>query len=431
VWGFSESAAGNLYPAFPTLRFINDLGEVAQNEWDVLVTRRGATDAAPHLFILAVEGPDALTRDFGWAGTDKPASVSYTGLTAAREFEVPADLPRALHQVVIEWLAHAAQSQQAQQHILAALRPTMQWSATSQIEEVIRPFLRTSDGRIIAGSFRRFRGNAECWCLPSYISNLLPWALVAIPEWRELSPDRFPHPAPWQARDEWRTPAELTLLTEQQRLEDAKAAALSDFQGKLDAVDQRLQTTGAAADANERALLTSQADSLKNVVIGSLRHLGFAVEDMDSAWPLGDKREDLRLKNPDHAEQIALVEVRGYARGAQLSDLMRMQRFAARFQKDEGRMPDRLWYVVNHSLADDPSQRQPALASNPSEVETFAESGGLVIDTVELFKIWQAVDARRVDPAIARAMLTKATGRFSAAPVLAVADLALSEQRTG
>jgi len=204
-----------------------------------------------------------------------------------------------------------------------------------------------------------------------------------------------------------------------------------DYQGKLDAIDQRLQTMGTAADANERALLTSQADSLKNVVIGSLRRLGFVVDDMDSAWPQGDKREDLRAKNPDHAEQIVLVEVRGYARGAQLSDLMRMQRFAARFQKDEGRLPDRLWYVVNHSLADDPSQRQPALASNPTEVETFAESGGLVIDTVELFKLWQAVDANRVDPAMAHMMLMKATGRFSAAASFAVAGLALSEQRTG
>jgi hypothetical protein len=99
---------------------------------------------------------------------------------------------------------------------------------------------------------------------------------------------------------------------------------------------------------------------------------------------------------------------------------MRMQRFSARFQKDEGRLPDRLWYLVNHSLADDPSQRQRALASNQAEVDTFAESGGLVLDTVELFKLWQAVDAGRVDRAVARMELMRAIGRFSAASLVAL-----------
>jgi hypothetical protein len=197
------------------------------------------------------------------------------------------------------------------------------------------------------------------------------------------------------------------------------SAAMIGYRAQLDGLDARLQALGLAADASERALLTSQGETLKALVAKALRHLGFAVEDIDAARPQGDKLEDLRVKNSDQDEDLVLVEVRGYKGGAQLSDLMRMQRFAMRFHKDEGHLPHRLWYVVNHSLAEDPGQRAPALASNPTEVEAFADSDGLVVDAVELFKVWKAVDAGILDSAQARAMMIEATGRFLASVVIA------------
>jgi len=396
------------------MRVIQSLTEVAQNEWDVLVTRMGVGDAAPHLFALVVEGADTSTRDCGWAdvkGVGVSVSVNFSGLSVARELEVPADLPAALHTVVVDWLAPAAQAQT--QHRL------LQTFGARIYERLIRPFLRTSGGNVLAGSFRRTKGRADCWCLPSYVTNLLPWATVALPEWRELAPDRFPQNDPWQSRAEWRTPGELALISERTQLENAQAAAEREFQDRLKGVDERLRALSAAADSNERALLTSKADILKNVVIKCLRHLGFVVEDMDPLRPQGDKLEDLQVRDPDYPDWIALAEVRGYARGAQLSDLMRMQRFATRFQKDNLRLPDRLWYVVNHSILTDPSDRQSALASNPNEVQAFAESGGLVIDTVELFKLVGAVDGRLLTPADARSSVHGAAGRFTYAMVAA------------
>lgn len=79
-------------------------------------------------------------------------------------------------------------------------------------------------------------------------------------------------------------------------------------------------------------------------------------------------------------------------------------------------MPDAAWYVVNQFRSQDPASRPRALASNDPEIAEFSESEppGLVIDTVELFKLWQAVGDKRVSQEEARTLLTTSTGRFEA-----------------
>ena len=415
--GLTEAEVAQLYAAFPTVRSITSLSQVAQNEWDVLVTKLGATDAAPHLFVIGARQVGILqSGDFGYADAtvsslDLPVAVTFGDTSRAGVLRVPADLPPILHRVVRDVLAPAAQVQQV--HDVLTAKSML--GETSGVP-IVRPFLVTSEGKTVAGSFTRTGGMAECWCLPRYVEYLVPWALAARSVWHGLAPDRFPQPAPWMRQQEWRTPTEIELLRARAQLDDERTAALASFDARLVAADQSITRVTEAADKRERGVLTAQGDDLKRVVIAALEDFGFQVQDMDLSWSKGDQLEDLHVRDPDSGDWLALVEIRAHIKGAQVHDLMRLQsRFGPRFRKEHNHPPDRLWYVVNHSLGQDPDQRQPALMSNPSEIALFAEDGGLVIDSVELFKLWKAIQGKTLAPAAARRRLIDATGRFTAA----------------
>ena len=107
------------------------------------------------------------------------------------------------------------------------------------------------------------------------------------------------------------------------------------------------------------------------------------------------------------------MEVRGYRRGAQVRDLLRIQRFRTRYLKDNDKDADRLWYVVNQFCEGDPENRPTVLASNEAELEAFAEDNGLAIDTTHLFQLWMAVREDRLAAEEARSRLMQAQGRFT------------------
>jgi hypothetical protein len=81
-------------------------------------------------------------------------------------------------------------------------------------------------------------------------------------------------------------------------------------------------------------------------------------------------------------------------------------------QETGGVPPDAVWYIANHDLADNPDNRKPALKENPSEVKEFGKDQGLVIDTLELFKLKRAVDDGKLTKDEARTLLTSKTETF-------------------
>jgi hypothetical protein len=105
-----------------------------------------------------------------------------------------------------------------------------------------------------------------------------------------------------------------------------------------------------------------------------------------------------------------MVEVRGYKRGAQLKDLLRLGRFRTRFVQEEFRLPNAMWYVVNQFAEDDPAARPPVLSANPNEMATFAEDDGMAIDTADLLRLWLAVQAGIRSTDEVRSALVRLTG---------------------
>jgi len=398
----------------PTIRFLGGGGEltnfVRQQEWDAIVLVDEAAYVDEHLFVLQFGGESLETVTL----TNKRV-VSYSAgpATFATEFIIPNDLPLQVSRLVRQELAPTVQARSFN----TTLRIDVNWYRGQKpaFEDVFDSFLADADGHPIAGRLPRSgHTQAERWFLPSYTPNPERWATAAFELWREAAPERFPSEAGWRARPEWRTDAENAASAKVEEIAERREQALAALDEELAAASTIAVEATARAELAERLLLTSQGDDLVAEVKSSLEELGFSVVDADAevATP-GDKREDLRVYDPALEGWVALVEVRGYTRGAQLNDLLRLGRFATRFLRDQKRDPDRTWYVVNQLIASDPSTRPIPLASNAAEVETFAEDGGLVLDTRELFSMRMAVRSGAMTSTNARAALRSAKGRLS------------------
>jgi hypothetical protein len=134
---------------------------------------------------------------------------------------------------------------------------------------------------------------------------------------------------------------------------------------------------------------------------------------MDKIYPENDRREDLQLTAPEAPDWLALVEVRGYRRGAQVNDLMRLERFRTRYVRENATEPKAIWYVVNQFFENDPSTRPPILQGNNAELATLGDGGGVAIDTADLFLLWMAVKEGRLTAEEARSRLVETQGRFT------------------
>ncbi|MFO0933087.1 MAG: hypothetical protein U1E39_10305 [Planctomycetota bacterium] len=278
---------------------------------------------------------------------------------------------------------------------------------------VIRPMIRTASGYLLAGEFTRPTG-ALCWSLPSGI-DLAKWAQLATECWSELAPDRFPsNEDDWHADRRWQTAAEARAalaLAARVAINDVARAALTAAE---DALRADCAAATRAATCGARRLLTAQGDELKLAVGEALSSFGFRVIDYDTVAPQGDRLEDLRITDPTSAGWEAIAEVRGYVQGAKLNDLLRIPRFASRYAVAQKREPSACWYVVNQFLDRDPASRDRALSSNPGEVETFAtDYRGVLIDTVDLFRLLASVEAGDTPASEARRLLSEARGRFN------------------
>ena len=69
--------------------------------------------------------------------------------------------------------------------------------------------------------------------------------------------------------------------------------------------------------------------------------------------------------------------------------------------------------MANQFVGRPPDERGTPLASNPAEVEAFAEDGGLVIGTPDLLQLAMMHDRGEIEAADARRLLWGCQGYFS------------------
>lgn len=413
ILGFENDAdlVAALKEAVPTSERIDSLDQVETTEWDVIITERGADGIPPGLFVLARVGGRGGHRQFGFVDLEggSQGHVLAHESSRAREFKLSDGLNPGLRSVA-ESLGSRAVAQ-GEHPVLQVLEYSVAGGSV-QHPEALTPFLLTSDHRIVAGGFTRQAGYSRCWVIPPYEDQVVNWLRVALDEWSELDPARFPLRTDWREEERWQIPKERELVAKVHELDAERNDLLAKIEAQMREIRAQLGTAQVDGEV-DRQLLTEQGDVLVEAVRRGLTTLGFEVQEMDKIWTTGDRREDLRVSDPTAPGWEAIVEVRGYKRGAELSDLMRLNRFAKRYQQDEGRFPDASWYVVNHFIGDSPSERSLVLASHLNEVKAFGDDDGLVIDTRDLFDLVLKCELAALQAADTREALRKGRARFT------------------
>lgn len=404
VAGLEDDAlAERLQPLAPTVRFIS-AGELSdgvnQREWDVIMLWDCDADVMTNVNVIQFGGTQTSQLKAGRAsfyGQTTTIEVSGTySLPESQVGEVSGLVPGLGEQLVAVGRARA----------MSVTHPG--------IQGVVVPFLLNANGKSVAGIFRRSQSSpSEWWWLPADAPDAEKWVAAALARWRVADPSRFePEMTDWLSDRRWQTQDEQAVVASLQELDDQHAAAINEYETQRAGLEIQRQSASERAELGGRRLLTAQGDDLKDEVAIALRDLGFVVEDADEEHAKkGDLLEDLRVLDGEDPEWVALVEVRGYAGGAKLSDLQRIARFVARFAAANGKLPSAAWYVVNQLLGADPGKRPAPLSSNPDEVETFTEDGGLVVDTADLFVLRERVRRSEIPAADARAQL-KTPGRL-------------------
>jgi hypothetical protein len=427
--GFTDADPGftAMSALVPTARLLADGGmkDLRAIEWDVVVSARTDVDAPDHMHVLALG-----CGRVGLARSDKGgSSVSYGGKQPSETLHVADDLPDTLRRLVVGELVPWLQAQ--------PIRPFLVWSGGSHVMTSVGfgrpvesfprqatqpaglvPFVRDADGNMIAGAFKR-SASGWCWALPFVPENPELWLAAALSDWHERTPERVPALPGWRSRAAWASPLEATVRADLAVLRSERQRLLAELDARETALGSAETAAIAAADAGPRQLLTAQGDKLVDAVTDALETLGYTVVNVDNeeAVAIGQpKVEDLRLSDPDEPGRTNITEVRGYTGGAKVSDLQRLARFAALYLLSSGALPTTRWYVVNQFLNTDPYTRRRPLAGSEDDLSVFAEDGGLVIDTRDLFHLARRVDEGGMSTAEARALLRRAVGVLQMPP---------------
>lgn len=408
---FSDDELKGIQDLVPTSKVVDSPAKVLESEWDLLVIRKGGSASAAgfsgHLFVVS------FGSAIGGIVTKKEniLTVSIAELsrkTLATQFVIPDGLPAEVAGLVERSLVPKLRRREENAALSLRFLAHIPWGSHDALSHV-QPFITTTEPEILAVSFSRREGSAA-WLLPAF-ADPVSWVAAALSVWSRDYPDVFPTDPGWRSREEWMTQPERELLSRQREFELRRNSALRQLASEAASLEKEAQAARAAADNGRRRLLTAQGRELVEAVIDALQTLGFEVQDRDEDTPPNDRLEDLWVTAPNvDDEWIAIAEVRGYAKGATVGDLIRITgRFSKRFRQSKGRDPSRQWYIVNHNLREDPSARPLVLDTNPNEVIAFGEDNGLIIDTRLLFR---AVESTSSKDEIQQSLM-RGTGRWT------------------
>jgi hypothetical protein len=424
--GFNEKDLNELKveDLFPTYRSIEDtdqLQTLSQSEYEVIVC--GDQDDLSGLdydnYIVSLGG-----ENLGWADLGTKVGVLHSARNKSVDtvFKVPEKLDERLRMLVESSLLPLYKAE-ASHAVLSSLSRDQPRSIYSKRAQLWNTLLADGHDNILAGYAKKSTKDHEQWYLHYGISmrQLNSWLTYLLKRWGELSTEDFPNTVEWKNRPEWQSSAEIAISNEIKTNEEIFAAAHKIYASQNMTLASRLEAAKTSTDSGYRLLLTAQADPLKDAVATILADLGFVVLDVDkqieTAEPGAEKLEDLRVSIALEGDKTwtAIAEVRGYSKGgAKTADLIRISgRFSKRYMAEHGKEPEALWYIVNHDFDKiTPPDRHTALIEQPKDIKSFEEEHGAIIDTLELYKLYNMVDKGIITKTEAREKLMKASGTF-------------------
>ena len=384
----------------PTVRFISSLIEVNEAEWDCVVSSESLTSEssfgtvqrlASHLsfiylplseeWITVDRPPDSIAARGGghfYPEIRRQSEIIHTEFVDPRE-DVDEELAEAVHRFI---LPNERKVERHLQYVVAG---------SARSVDLLRPILRSPQGHLLAAWYPRSE-NSEGWLLPASVSRPEVFVRLALDRWHQKFEERFPRLIDWRSSPRWLTTQEQEVAAAVAELDLRLKAELEKAERERAELVARLDELALEQDEGIRRLLTATGDPLVAAVADALTRIGFDVEDMDPTRPPGQNLEDLQLLDPDEPGWSAIVEVKGLTGGASVNDLLKFSRYVEAYIQSKGRPPVGRWYVVNQFIGRDPGSRDAPLVSNPDELTTFAQSGGLVMDTTTLFDLVRSIE---------------------------------------
>lgn len=245
-----------------------------------------------------------------------------------------------------------------------------------------------------AVAFSRNENNLGIAWFPNSVFSQTAWVELIIMSWAKIDPERFPGFGDWTKNPDWMTREEEIISHQISELEGNMEETIIQFKKQIGTLSKELSELSISVNAGRRRLLTAQGDELVAEVIYAFQEFGYVVQNVDEILaPESPRREDLRLTDPDLGDWEAIVEVRGYTRSAgKIADLSRLARFANLYYAEKNNIPNKRIYVVNGQTELLPSQRQEPFESSNEDIDVFGEQDGIVISTIDLFRVAKHLD---------------------------------------
>ena len=246
--------------------------------------------------------------------------------------------------------------------------------------------------------------------LPTSFLNKTEWCYAITKEWAKIDEDSFESFQNWEDDKEWMSLSELELVNKIESLEERKTEYIRAIDQEIADLNSKYTNEKISTNNFIRKLLTTQGEELVEIVSDSFSEIGFKVQKIDEQLEENQpKREDIRLSI---SKWEAIVEIRGYDKSSgKTADLQRLNRFSELYFKENNRFPDKKIYVVNGQIELPPASRQLPLESSTEDIQIFAENNGLIISTIELFKVIKKLN--NLDSQIIINSIINATGPWS------------------
>jgi hypothetical protein len=389
-----------------TVRYVSSLNDVRQDDYSILVCVGGPYHRpARHLKVLHFFADNVFGDVPQYEGSIYNGhSLSIDRGAKAARFSV-GDAARALG---LEPLVN----QELLKNVSVGGEYSVIWVPSAAADE-FQSLAHETGGRSLAGILTNTAGS-QWWMLPPEVTSQHQWLKAALAHWRAQYPDEFPSTGE-SLNERWKTQAELEAEGEIAAFDVETERQLQQREHDRLALVEASAAAARLAEARERRLLNSQGDELVAAVSEALTAVGFTVTDSDAVAEANKtaKREDLQVTLESQPGWIALAEVKGYSKGgAKMNDLRQLAKAAAIFELRNGREPDAQWYVVNAMINVAPDDRPIPLESNPEDVALFADDGGLVVDTRQIFQLHKSVVAGTRSAEEAQKSLVGATGTY-------------------
>lgn len=250
--------------------------------------------------------------------------------------------------------------------------------------------------------------------LPPETTDHRAWLVWFLRSLNKIDPDAFPGDPDWTRAPSWSTAGTQTMHDELQKLHEERSKLLAELDERERAAASQLEEARAADKVGYQRLLTADGDELESAVQNVLTEFGFTVQNMDGHHDQVTKAklEDLRVSDPEDPEWIALVEIKGYTKGAKTNDVTQiLGRPMRAYILETGREPSTVWHIVNPERTVDPSTRKDAIPSD-LDLEALTEASGALIETRQLFLALRDVQAGKLDAPAIKLSLKNALTRW-------------------